>query len=57
MDVEFTRSSFCSDQGCLEVAVGAAEVLLRDSKSPQTVVRVSPEDWDAFVKGVRNDEF
>ena len=59
VEVGFRKSSHCDTYGdaCVEVAVGA-EVLVRDSKNPDgPVLTFSPEEWSAFLAGVRSNEF
>ncbi len=48
------RSSRCSATGCLEVAVAADGVHLRDSKDPGGPhLILSVEDWRDFITDVR----
>lgn len=44
---------------CVEVAdLSDAEIGVRDSKgAPGAVLKFTPEEWDAFIGGVRNSEF
>lgn len=43
---------------CIEIAFGEGDlVYLRQSEEPDTVVTTTQAKWDAFVLGVRNDEF
>lgn len=54
------RSSACTgaDSTCVEVAVRAGDVAVRDSKDPGgPELRFSPAEWGAFVRGVRAGEF
>ena len=54
------RSSACSgaDSTCVEVAVGADEVAVRDSKDPGgPELRFTAAEWAAFTHGVRAGEF
>ena len=59
-DVRWKKSSLSMSNGhCVEVAdLGAGHVGVRDSKD-QTgpVLRFTPDEWTAFVGGVRNGEF
>lgn len=52
-------SSFCGTGGCVAVAaLPDGSVALRDSKDEALSPHVfTPEEWDAFVAGVRNGEF
>lgn len=59
MDNDWTRSSYCDSSQCVEVA-GAefGEILVRDSKDREgPVLRFTPDEWVAFIDGVKNGEF
>jgi len=49
-----TRSQ---DTNCVEVAYSGGEVRVRDTKNRAAVVAVAPDDWRAFVAGVKAGEF
>jgi hypothetical protein len=50
-----TRSQ---DTNCVEVAYRAGEVRVRDTKNREAlVVTVAPEDWRAFIAGVKAGDF
>lgn len=50
-----TRSQ---DTNCVEVAYRAGEVRVRDTKNRAVgMVAVTPQDWRAFVDGVKAGEF
>jgi hypothetical protein len=54
------RTSYCTGAAstCVEVAIGAQMVTVRDSKvlaSP--ILRFTIDEWRAFVRGVRAGEF
>jgi hypothetical protein len=54
------RSSYCSGAAstCVEVAISARIVTVRDSKVPTSpTLRFTIEEWRAFVRGVRAGEF
>jgi hypothetical protein len=52
------RSSACAGGNCVEVAKEGDRYLIRDSRDPSTVpLSFSAEEWDAFVRGVKEDEF
>ena len=54
---EFKRASECAVGACAEAAVGAKKVLMRQSERLDTVISFTPEEWRAFVKGVKAGEF
>jgi uncharacterized protein DUF397 len=60
-EIEFRRSTFCKDGGCVEVGFdvnSAHRVMVRDSKDRSgPVLGFTQTEWDAFVKGVRAGEF
>jgi hypothetical protein len=54
------RKSSRSNQGanCVEVAVLAEQVLVRDSKNPGgSVLSFTPSEWRAFIGGLASGEF
>lgn len=52
------KSSHSDDGNCVEVACAHEPVLVRDSKNTAgPVLRFGPEQWHAFLNGVRLDEF
>jgi uncharacterized protein DUF397 len=51
------RSSFCQNGECAEVAEHDGEVMLRSSRSPKDVVRLTSAEWQAFANGIRAGEF
>ncbi|GAB3240883.1 DUF397 domain-containing protein [Kineosporia babensis] len=57
--VAWRKSSKSNGQGaCVEVAFLAdGDVALRESDIPESVVITSGRNWDAFLAGVRNNEF
>ena len=43
---------------CVEVAIRKKEIAVRDSKAPGAgTLSFTPDEWDAFVKGVKAGEF
>ena len=55
---EFKTSSVCPPFGaCAEAAVSEERVLVRQSEHPDTVVSFTPNEWLAFIKGVKAGEF
>jgi hypothetical protein len=57
----FRRSSFCSRDACVEVAITSTnEVLVRDGKDRRAdapVLRFDAEEWRAFALGMAAGEF
>jgi|HubBroStandDraft_1064217.scaffolds.fasta_scaffold401117_2 hypothetical protein len=51
------KSSFCQSGECAEIAQDNGEILLRSSRAPGAVVRLTPAEWHAFTKGIKADEF
>jgi Domain of unknown function (DUF397) len=52
------KSSFCQNGECAEVSVLTdGEILLRSSREPDRVVRLTSAEWEALVKGIRAGEF
>lgn len=58
---QFKKSSFSSDRNpfsrCVEVAIEKDRVLVRHSKHISVVVEFTPEEWEAFTMGVKQNEF
>lgn len=53
-----TSSHSNSNGGCVEIATAAVLVGVRDSKDPTgSVLAVAPQQWSAFLAGVRRGEF
>jgi Domain of unknown function (DUF397) len=52
------KSSRCSSATCVEVAKVGDQYLIRDSKNPGAApLRLTQEEWSAFVEGIAADEF
>jgi Domain of unknown function (DUF397) len=58
-DLNFYRSSYCSNSCCLEVAIEpqTGKIYVRNSKVPGAQLEFSPLEWRAFVAGVKSNEF
>jgi Domain of unknown function (DUF397) len=58
-DPSWRRSTLCGPGGCVEVApLGKGLVAVRDSKVDEGPVLVyTPDEWIAFVEGVKAGEF
>ena len=61
MDVSsrvWRKSSRSGNNGCVEVALAADEIAVRDSKDRDgPVLRFTAHEWGAFLAGVRDGEF
>ena len=58
--LQYKVSSFCNYGNCVEVGRSPeGPVVVRDSKDPErrTSLVFTPEEWTAFVAGVKNGEF
>jgi hypothetical protein len=58
----FKKSSFTNAPKpyptCVEVSISNDDVLIRNSSSlNQGTIKYTLEEWDAFIKGVKNGEF
>ena len=58
-DLAWRKSSFSSQNGCIEVApLGQGHLALRDSKNPdQGYFVYNAHEWQSFVQAVRAGEF
>lgn len=60
-DLRWRKSSFSGNGGasCVEVAGRDGMILVRDTKDhgKGPVHRYTPDEWRAFIAGVRNGEF
>lgn len=55
--VTWRKSSFCQGGACAEVAREGDEVLLRSTRAPGDVVRLTVAEWQALVRGIEAREF
>jgi hypothetical protein len=57
--IEFRVSSFCNFGSCVEVGrTSDGDVVVRDSKDrAQEALAFTPDEWTAFVAGVKAGEF
>ncbi len=59
VELVWRKSQASSDQGaCVEVALAAGRILVRDSKDPAGgALSFTQQEWTAFLTGVRSGEF
>jgi hypothetical protein len=58
MELNWRKSTFSGDSGCVDVAASHGQVLVRDSKDPSgAVLHFNVEEWEAFLAGVHSGEF
>lgn len=52
-------SSYCSNNACVEVAIGTDTVGVRDNKpgNDRTVLDITPTAWRTFITGIRAGSF
>lgn len=57
--LSFERSSYCASSCCVEVAIArqSGSVLVRNSQNPDARIAFSAEEWQAFLAGVKSNEF
>lgn len=53
----YAVSTFCSEGGCVGVALDPGEVRVVDTKTDGNALRFTPAEWAAFVAGVKAGEF
>ncbi len=52
------RSTYCGSAACVEIAQQDGQILVRDSKDPNSAVLAFTQDeWSAFISGVNAGEF
>lgn len=54
---EFKKASACALGACAEASVGSEKVLVRHSGNPDVVLSFTPDEWRAFIAGVKAGEF
>jgi hypothetical protein len=58
VEVAFRASSGCGNGACVEVGHDGGQVLVRDSKNPDSpVLRFTADEWTAFLAGAAAGEF
>jgi hypothetical protein len=50
--LRWRRSSYCDSSACVEVAVAADRVYVRNSENPDSYLSFSHEEWRVFVLGL-----
>jgi hypothetical protein len=56
--MRWQKSSFCADGACIEVAFDGDDVAIRDGKNRSAdALRFTRDEWKAFVRGIKADEF
>ena len=54
----WVRSSLCQGGECVEISgLGTDEIRMRSSANRSKALKFTPQEWDAFLGGVRNGEF
>lgn len=56
-EVSWQTASNCESNGCVEVCLPHDTVSIRASGKPDVVVTFTRDEWEAFVTGVKNNEF
>jgi hypothetical protein len=55
---EFIKSSFSSSGGwCVGVSVSESKVCVVNTNEGKTIVEFTRSEWEAFIQGVKNNEF
>jgi Domain of unknown function (DUF397) len=55
--LEWRTSSFCANDGCVQVAIDGDQILVRSSRDVETHLVFDANEWAAFIAGIRNHEF
>jgi hypothetical protein len=55
--IDWRKSSFCDSSQCAEVEIRGQHVMIRRSDGQSAVLTFSPDEWAAFVAGVKAGEF
>ena len=58
-EAAFRKASECSDKTCVEVAITADAIGVRDSKDKGRgpVLAFTPDEWASFLNGAKKGEF
>lgn len=57
VQARMVKSSACTYGDCVEARFCEGHVELRDTKTAGVVLDISFEDWQAFITGVKQNEF
>lgn len=56
--IKFYKSSFSPFGGkCVGVSIHSESVFVVNTKQKDVIIKFTKEEWIAFVKGVKNNEF
>jgi Domain of unknown function (DUF397) len=55
-DIAWRKSTASNTGNCLQAAVVAGSVLVRDSVNPRVVLSLSPAAWSAFLTRARSED-
>jgi len=53
----WSKASYCQGGECAELTRQGDEIVLRSTRSPEQVVRLTPAEWLALTNGIKADEF
>lgn len=53
---KFKKSTFTRGR-CVGVSIEKEKVLITNTSRKQSIVEFTVDEWDAFIKGVKNNEF
>lgn len=53
----FSKSSFSGGATCVGVSIEKNKVSVMNTNEKQTIVEFTNQEWCAFLKGVKNNEF
>jgi hypothetical protein len=56
-DIEWQTPRRCAASECVQVARHQQQILVRTSAAPQTIIRLSPAEWESFRTGVISGDF
>jgi predicted secreted Zn-dependent protease len=56
-DLTWQKSSYSQQGNCIEIARHGPDVIIRDTDNPANFITVTAADWQAFLAGVKADEF